>query len=62
MVSNSAKKSNTSKNPSYELCVDLNLDFYDVDYDEEFEKGGLVFPSYKLYCVLADINESLSSF
>ena len=62
MVSNSAKKSNTSKNPSYELCADLNLDFYDVDYDEEFEKGGLVFPSYNLYCVLEDINESLSLF
>ena len=62
MVNNSAKKSNTSKNPSYELCADLNLDFYDVDYDEEFEKGGLLFPSYNLYCVLADVNESLSSF
>ena len=58
----SAKKSSTSKNPSYELCADLNLNFYDVDYDEEFEKGGLVFPSYNLYCVLADINEILSSF
>ena len=62
MVNISAKKSNTIRNPSYESCEDLNIEFNDVDYDEEFEKGGLLFPSYKLYCVLADINERLSLF
>ena len=46
MVSNSAKKSNTSRTHS----------------NGEYKKGGLVFPSYELYCVLEDINESLSLF
>ena len=46
MVNISAKKSNTSRTHS----------------NEKYKKGGLVFPSYELYCVLKKINKNLSLF
>ena len=69
MVSNSAKKSNTSKNqsngnnengcivfPSYDLYVEVKK----INNNENYKRGGLVFPSYYLYGVLEMINKNLS--
>ena len=68
MVINSAKKSNTSENhrngnnesriiaiPQHDLYVEVR-----AKNNDNYKKGGLVFPSYDLYKVLKNINKNLN--